>query len=330
MLAHVLAMPSQLRLTAGLDTPELEPAHDVLLVGMGGSGMAARVAALLLAESGHRASVHQGYDLPPWVGDVHPLVIAVSYSGNTEETLSAIEDAARIGLRVAVVTTGGLVGEMAATARYPAVIVPAGLQPRAALGHQTGAVLRLLHGVGLIDDPRPALLAAASELEALAGDGDGPGVALGRDLAEGLDRRLTVIYGGIGLAGLAAIRWKTQINENAKMPAYAAQVPELDHNEIAGWSGLPELGRRSIGLVVLHDEGDHPRVKRRLDLTREILEEKVEIVGEVRAQGEDAVSRFFSLAFVGDVASVAMAEMAGVDATSVDLLEDFKRRLWEG
>lgn len=329
MLDHVLATPAQLRWAAGLAVPALAPARDVILVGMGGSGMAARVAALFLAAGGRRAAVHQGYDLPSWVGEAHPLLIAVSYSGNTEETLSAIEEAARIGLPVVVVSTGGVAAEMAGTASYPMIEVPDGLQPRAALGYQTGAVLRILHGVGLVGDPGPSLLEAAAEVEALAGEGDGPGVALGGDLAEALDRRLTVVYGGIGLGALAAGRWKTQINENAKMPAFAAEVPELDHNEIEGWTGLPELGRRSVGVVVLSDPGDHPRVSRRLDLTREVLEGRVELVGEVRAQGAGMIARFFTLAFVGDVTSVRMAELAGVDATPVPLLDDFKRRLWE-
>ncbi len=329
MLAHVLAAPDQLRAAAGLDLPSLEPASEVILAGMGASGMAARVGALVAAAAGGRAEVHQGYGLPGWVEAGRPLLVAVSYSGDTEETLSSIEDASRLGLSAVVVTTGGAAATMAAEAGYPAVTVPGGLQPRAALGYQTGAVVRILHRAGLGHDPIPALTEAANEVEALAGDGAGPGVALGLDLAEALDGHLAVIYGGSGAAALAAVRWKTQINENASMPAFAGEVPELDHNELEGWTGRPAWGRRTVRIVLLRDQGAHPRVRRRLDLTGEVLEGNVGMAGEVRAQGSGLLSRFFTLAFVGDVASVAMADLAGVDAAPVPLIEDFKRRLRE-
>jgi glucose/mannose-6-phosphate isomerase len=126
------------------------------------------------------------------------------------------------------------------------------------------------------------------------------------------------------------MRWKTQINENAKMPAFWNEVPELDHNELEGWGTLADLTRRSFGIVLLRDPGDHGRVVRRLDLTAETIGDRVPIVGSVEAQGSGPLARFFSLVAVGDIASVALAERAGVDPTPVALLEGFKRRLREG
>lgn len=330
MLDHVLELPDQLRWGAGLDVPAVPAADEVLLAGMGGSAMAGDVAALVAAAAGRSVRVHRGYGLPAWAARRRPLVLAVSYSGNTEETLSVVEAAGETGLGLAVVCAGGELGRRANDARWPSLTVPGGLQPRAAVAYQAGAVLRLLQAAGVVPDQVPGLEEAARVLERLFGDGDGAAIGLGRDLAESLEGRVTVVYGGAGLGALAAMRWKTQINENAKMPAFWNEVPELDHNELEGWGTLADLTRRSFGIVLLRDPADHPRVVRRLDLTAETIGDRAPIVGSVAAQGSGPLARFFSLVAVGDVASVEMARRAGVDPTPVALLEGFKRRLREG
>jgi glucose/mannose-6-phosphate isomerase len=168
---------------------------------------------------------------------------------------------------------------------------------------------------------------AADTVEVLLGGGEGGAFALGRDIAAGLANVTAVIYGGRGVGATAAYRWKTQINENAKVPAFSGTVPEMNHNELEGWR--PEASRQ-FGLVYLRDSGDHPAVARRLDLSGTVLFGSVRRVGEVRSAGIGPLARFFSLAAVGDAASVFMAEKAGVDPTPVATLEEFKNMLAKG
>jgi len=324
MLERVLALPEQLAWGERLTVPSLPDDRPVVLLGMGGSAMAA-AAGSLLAAGPRPVVVHRDYGLPGWAADAGALVIAVSYSGNTEETLSGFEEAVDRGLPVAAVTSGGRIGAVAESCRLPAIVVPGGFQPRAALGFQVAAVLRLLEGAGLVGDVAGALGEAARETERSLGGGDGPAVALGRDLAEALAGRIAVVYGGRPVGSLAAYRWKTQLNENAKAPAYAAELPEADHNEIQGWR--PGGVASCVGVVFLRDRHDHPRVARRLELTAEILRGDVPQLGAAWSSGEGPLARFLTLALVGDVASVALAERTGVDPTPVPVLERFKETL---
>ena len=269
----------------------------------------------------------QGYELPAWATTRRPLFVAVSYSGNTEETLAAAKAGLDAGLPLVAITTGGELGSMAAGAGSPIIEIPAGLQPRVALAYQAGAVTRTLAAVSGALDAVGELRSTADLVDGLLAGGAGPSATLGRDLADAMYGRITVIYGGRGIGFVAASRWKAQINENAKMLAFASEVPELDHNELEGWSTLDTMSRRTVALVTLRDPGGHGRIDKRMLLTSDVIKEKVAHVGEVIAQGESALDRFFSLAVVGDVTSVTLADLAAVDPTPVALLEGFKKRL---
>lgn len=321
----VRGLSDQLRWAVDVDVPQVPDDRPVVVLGMGGSGMAAAVAALA-AEGGRPVVVHRSYDLPSWAVPSGALVVAVSYSGNTEETLSGTRVARDAGLPVVGVTSGGRLRDLG----VPVVAVPPGLPPRAAVGFQAGGALRILAAAGLVGDAPAALEEAADAVDAVLGDGDGPAITLGRDLAEALRHRIPVVYGGFPVGALAAYRWKTQVNENAKRPAYSGEVPEMNHNELEGWAEAAELGIRCVGIVRLRDAGDHPRVARRLDLVAEAVGDRAAFVGEVRSVGEGPLARFFTLAVVGDAASVALAEGLGVDPMPVDLIEGFKRRLGPG
>jgi len=207
------------------------------------------------------------------------------------------------------------------------VSVPGSLQPRAGIGYQAAAVAVMLEAAGFSSNARGALTEAADVVEDLLGSGRGGAVVLGRDLAEGLGDRTAVIYGGHGVGSTAAYRWKTQINENAKAPAFSSTIPESNHNELEGWH--PGVTDR-FGVIYLRDAADHPAVARRLDLTSTTLSGAVARIGDVQSTGTGPMARFFSLAVVGDVASVAMADAAGIDPTPVDTLEGFKLMLAKG
>jgi len=323
----IASLPDQLRWAAGLDTPPIERASEALVIGMGGSGIAGGIAAVVAEGCGGRVGVHKSYGVPGWARDARPLVVAVSHSGDTEETLEGMEAAAALGLAVAVVTTGGKAAGMAAERGWPAVVVPPGPQPRAAVGYLSGGVLRVLESAGVLDPQAAALRESAEVVERLLGVGDGPGVVLAEDLADALAGRVTVVYGGHGVGAVAANRWKTQINENGKAPAWWSVLPELDHNEVVGWSAAPELGRRHIGVVFLHDRDEHPKVAARSRATRRLMEDLTSIAGEVHAQGSGIPARIFSLVVVGDLVSVGIAERAGVDPMPVDAIDELKRSL---
>jgi glucose/mannose-6-phosphate isomerase len=326
MFDDIMSLPEQLGWGIGLEIAPLRVDGPIVLLGMGGSAMAATIGSLASTPRLPMV-VHQGYGLPAWAADSGASVLAVSYSGNTEEVLSGVDQAISTGLDLAVVASGGRLAEIAGERDLPYVEVPGGLQPRAGVGYQTAAVTAMLGAGGHIVNADAALSEAADVVDRLLDGGSGGAVELGRDLAAGLEGRTAVIYGGRGVGSTAAYRWKTQINENAKVPAFAGVVPEMNHNELEGWQ--PETSG-AFGVIYLRDSADHPSVARRLDLLGTVLSGKVRRIGDVLSTGDGALARFFSLAVVGDVASVAMAEAAGVDATPVVALEAFKTMLAKG
>jgi glucose/mannose-6-phosphate isomerase len=148
-------------------------------------------------------------------------------------------------------------------------------------------------------------------------------------IAEALEGRVPIVYGGGPVSSVVAQRWKTQINENAKVPAWYSALPELDHNEIVGWETLPDLTREHLGVVVLTDEADHDRVRRRISHTRDLTSDAVPWVGEVESRGSSRLARLVSLTVVGDLVSWMMAGRLGVDPTPVATIEKLKKLLTE-
>ena len=320
----VATLPDQLRWAADLTPPDQPHAQEALVAGMGGSGVAGDIARVVAEAQGARVSVTKTYGLPGWAPRAAPLLVAVSHSGNTEETLSVATAAAEAGLASCAVTRGGALGGLAADWGWPVVTLPPGEQPRAAVGHIAGGVLRMLEGAGLLAPQAAALREAADVVEGLLG---GVGQALADDLADALSGRAAIIYGGEGIGAVAAQRWKTQLNENANAPAWTGALPEIDHNEIVGWDAWPRVAQNALGVVFLHDPGDHPRIALRAQLTAELLEGRATIAGEAHAQGVGPLARLFSLIALGDLMSVAVAEIAGIDAMAVDAIDELKRRL---
>lgn len=328
MREAVAGLGPQLQWAADLALAGVPSSAAAVVCGMGGSGISGSFAAALAEAEGRRLAVHKSYGLPGWAGRERPLVVAVSYSGGTEETLEAARAAVDLGLPLAAVTGGGELGALASERGAALVEVPVGLQPRAALGFLVGAVSRVLHAAGVLADPRRGLEEAAGVVTNLV-SGDGAGEPLARDLAAGLDGRVAAVYGSDGPAAPAAQRWKTQMNENAKWPAWWSLLPELDHNEVVGWTGLSEVTARRVGIVTLRDRAEHPRVAARFRLTEAVTGDRVRWVGEAWSQGESVLARMMSLAAIGDLVSLELARLAGVDPMPVEVIEDLKRRLSE-
>jgi glucose/mannose-6-phosphate isomerase len=327
MLEMIRSLGDQLRWAVDLEAPEVGQAREFVVAGMGGSGIAGNYLAAVTVASALRAVGHKDYGpLPGWVDRVRPLVIGVSYSGNTEETLSVVDDASERGLQIVAVTTGGQLARMAKAHSWPLIEIPAGVQPRAALGYLFGAVLQVVDKAAATGGFAAHLEEAAKLADDIVSEGSDHWDQAS-EVASGLEGRSAIVYGGGPISGTAAQRWKTQINENAKMPAWWSVLPELDHNEIVGWETLPELTGQSLGIVSLADRADAPRVSDRLGLTEDLTEYAVPWVGHVESLGESAVARIISLTAFGDVVSWMLAEEAGVDPVAVGTIEKLKKML---
>ncbi|MFQ5601380.1 MAG: bifunctional phosphoglucose/phosphomannose isomerase, partial [Candidatus Krumholzibacteriia bacterium] len=306
-----------------------EPAREVLVCGMGGSAIGGEFAAAWAASCGVRVEVHRGYGLPTWVEARHLLVFS-SYSGDTEETLSAYEASAGCRARRVCVTTAGRLAELARRDGLPCLELPAGLQPRAALGHSLVALLVLLHESGLVRrDPVAEIDAAARHLRKL-GETLAPEVPESDNRAKQLARschgRLPFFCTGTGITRPVGTRWKGQLNENAKALAVASVLPEMNHNEIMAWRAIPEV-RRLARLFFLRDRDDPPALLRRMQVTSEILAERVAGVDWLDTAGTGLLERMLGASYLGDYASVYLAFLNDVDPTPVQQIDVLKQRL---
>ena len=329
MLSQIRTLGDQLRWASHLDLPPVPPATDVLIAGMGGSGIAGDFVAALASAGRGRVAVQKGYGpLPGWALDRKPLLIAISFSGNTEETLDIARSASTTDLPIVTLTTGGELSRVTGEKGWPTISVPGGIQPRAAVGYLFGAVARVVAAAGLIPDQGSALAEAADAADRATSDGS-PGWLLAGDIAEGLAGRIPIIYGGGPVSGAVAQRWKTQVNENAKTPSWWSVLPELNHNEIVGWEAMPSLTSQHLGVVALTDATDHPRVRDRLAHSRALTQNAVPWVAEVAAEGDTPLARLMSLVVMGDLVSLMLAETAGVDPVPVDTIEKLKKLLTE-
>jgi len=334
MLGAIASLPRNARegydvavATDGL--PLADGVTGVAFCGMGGSGIAGDV---LRATYGDRLTVPievvRSPVVPAWVGP-HSLVVCSSYSGGTAETLSCFEEARERGARIVPITSGGRLAERSAELGIAPVEVPGGLLPRAALGFLLFALLGALERVGLLPRLSDDVHDAVAVMDPLVG-ALGPAAPTERNDAKALAARIgerqPVIWGADGVGSAAAYRWKTQMNENGKVPSWAASLPELDHNEVVGWSG----GRGEDSFVVaLRDDAEHPDVSLRFPISLEIARDAGAATEEVWATGRNRLSRFLSLTIMGDYASCYLGLAHGVDPSPIDAIVRLKASLDE-
>jgi glucose/mannose-6-phosphate isomerase len=307
--------------------PDRAGIENVVVLGMGGSGVAGDV---LLSTAGPFMPVPvvvvKSYVLPAFVSDA-TLVFAVSFSGDTEETVEAASEAAVQGARVVAVTRGGELARRAEAWGAPLIRIPDGIpQPRAALGALAVPPLVVLEEMGLFPGASKWIAEAVVQLRARAAQLAKPG-NVAEKLAKKIGRTIPLVYGGGSIATAAALRWKTQFNENAKVPAFWATQPELCHNEVAGWGQHGDLTRQAITLVALRHDNEHPQVQRRFELVYELMDEVVASIQEVRAEGEGGVAQLFDLVMLGDFTSLHLALQQGVDPGPVPALDFVKEGL---
>lgn len=288
-------------------------------LGMGGSGIAGDLLAHLLSVE---VIPVRTYTLPRWVGE-ETLLLALSYSGDTEETLSAFADGLGRTRRALAVTSGGALGKLCAQRGIPWVRIPDGYQPRAALGYLLFPLLALFRGLGTFRDDLTETLAVLDEQARALGPAS-PGNPA-QELALLLHGRVPLVYGA-GPTAPVAFRWKTQINEHAKQPAFWAELPEACHNEIVGWELAGKVFPNGV-VVFLRSRHDHPRVQARIEILKELLDRRGLPYLEVQGEGEGALAQMFSLLYLGDWASVYLALLNGADPTPVRPIQELKDRL---
>jgi glucose/mannose-6-phosphate isomerase len=330
MLGDVTAQPLQLgdalwRVeSARLTQRDLE--GGLVVCAMGGSAIGGDLAAAAIGDRATRPiKTIRGYALDPWTAG-NTLVLCASYSGDTEETLACFEAARAAGAPRVVLTTGGALAEAGRAEEVPVIGVPAGMQPRAAVIYMTIGALECAAASGATESRRTEIDATGAVLMDLVEEWgpDSPPDSEAKTIATSLQGTIPVVHGS-GPTVAAARRWKTQLNENAKLAAFASELPEANHNEICGW----DTGRKQAPLsaVFLEDPDQHPRVRERMELTCQAADAAGAPVVRVAARGANPVERTLSLVLLGDLVSVYVAALAGVDPTPVEAIERLKAPL---
>ncbi len=310
--------------------PNGESIRNIVVMGMGGSGISGDVvAAAFNDELPVPVTVLKQIRTPAFVGP-GTLAFAVSYSGDTEETVSMATSALEKGARLVAISKGGKIAQLANDAGALHMPCPDGFMPRAAIGALVAPLLVTLYRMGLAPGAHANLVRAQAQL-ARRRDKCRPEVEgaanAARELARKIDRTIPLVYGGGALGGVAAYRWKCDVNENAKAPAFWHQYPELDHNEICAWGQHGDVTRQLITLVELRHGFEHARLSPRFGATRDIIAECVHQVLSVDAEGEGRLAQLLDLMYVGDWVSCYLALQNDVDPGPIDAIMTLKSRL---
>ena len=331
MLADVLAQPQQLSdalwRVDSAGVPRRELPGGLAVCGMGGSAIGGDLAAAAIGNRARRPlRAIRDYSLEPWA-DRDTLVLCASYSGYTEETLACFDAVGEAGGPRVAMTTGGALAERAREQGVPVIGVPAGMRPRAAVVYMTVGALECAARCGAAPSLHDEIEEAQVLLDGLVSEW-GPPAGLDSEakaLAVALHGTLPVVHGADATASVA-VRWKTQLNENAKLPAFASQLPEADHNEICGW----ERGREAapFAAVFLEDADQHERTQRRIELTAREIAATGAPVRRVRSRGRSRLERVLSMVLLGDLVSIYVAALEGIDPTPVDAIDRLKAELW--
>lgn len=313
MLQAIKDFPKQckeaLTLPKGLSIPG--KISNIVILGMGGSAIGGDLLKTYMRNSKIPVYVNRGYNVPGFVNN-ETLVFAVSYSGNTEETLQSYYDAHQKKAKIIAITSNGVLEDEC----KEVIKVPSGMQPRAALGYLFFPMLGVLHNMNILrvrNDELNEMFEILKKTDKFMADGE----ALSKKLRD----KVPIIYASENLSA-AAFRWKTQINENAKLPAFYNVFSEMNHNEIASYQFID----KKFIPILIRDSNDNERIIRRMDVCKKIMEEKVDVL-EAHAQGKGMLARLFSTIYLGDFVSYYLALMNRVDPGPVDIIEGMKKKL---
>lgn len=292
--------------------------ENIIICGMGGSALPADLFLLIyLNDLKLPFYIHRSYNLPPQATK-ESLIICISFSGNTEETISAFKEAQERKLKVAAITTGGELGQLARKYNAPLVSLPSvKIQPRWATGYLFGSLTKVLSNSGVIKDNSEEILKIAENLKPLGLE------VQGKSLAKKLVGKIPLIYASNKFKSLARI-WKIKFNENSKIMAFWNYFPELNHNEIVGYSNL-----ENFYMIVLRDSDGHPKILKAMELTVSLLKKKGIEVDFVEVEGKSILEKVFNNLILSDWVSYYLAKEYKIDPAPVEIVEEFKKKLKE-
>ncbi|HWR82955.1 MAG TPA: bifunctional phosphoglucose/phosphomannose isomerase [Candidatus Deferrimicrobium sp.] len=303
---------------------------NIVLVGMGGSAIAGDLArSYMRSQITIPFDICRHYVLPEYVDD-ETLIIASSYSGNTEETLAALDDALSRKAMVAAMSTGGLLQDVADVNAIPLAQLPSGYQPRAALAFSLVPLLTFFEKIGLLKNVVKEIKDIIPKLQSYREKyiEDSPVLHNpAKSLAQKIQGRIPIIYSGPTLTDGVALRWKGQFCENGKNLAFANQFAEFNHNELVGWSDPVKAHQEHLIVIILRDADDHPQIRKRMNIVKDLIQGEAIDVIEVHSRGELALERMLSLVQLGDFISYYLAVLNEVDPTPVEVIEKLKQSL---
>lgn len=308
--------------------PKTSKIKNVVIAGLGGSAISGDLLRTYLSdECSVPIVVSRNYILPEFVSS-SSLVIISSYSGETEETLSAYQHAIQRKAKICCIASGGTVLRLAKTHHHYALRLPDGFPPRTAIGFSFSAMLRILTECRLVSDKTEAIKETVDYLRQAslryADFRDEQNLAV--ELARKSVGKMPLIYTSDDFTSSVGLRWKGQISENAKVLAYTNTLPELNHNELVGWKLNENLLKR-IHVIFLHDKADHPRTALRMKLTHQVIRKYTKNISHVESEGNSLLTRLFSLVLLGDWMSYYLALMHHVDPTPVKVIDQLKAEL---
>ena len=301
---------------------------NICFAGMGGSAIGADlIRAYSLKSCPYPVQVNRHYEIPNYINE-NTLFIACSFSGNTEETLTALNSAMAKGAQVIGVTSGGELKKQAIEHEFDYIQIPGGMPPRAALAYSFVPLFRIFQTLGCLDESDSVL----DDTYNLLSDGvskfididDNDALALARELNESLP----IIYSDALLMEPVNLRWRGQIEENSKMLVYGNLIPEMNHNEIVGWEHIAHLAGR-LTVVMLKDRDDNPRVTKRMEIVKELVMDQALSVIEISTIGNSRLERMFSLVQLADWVSMYLALLNEIDPTPIAKIDILKSKLAE-
>ena len=306
----------------------VDEAQRIFLVGMGGSAIAGDVFAAWVADrSKVPIQVVRDYHLPSYARS-EDILVALSYSGNTEETLAATAQGIKLGCRVIAITSGGMLADLARKSDFSVFDVPTGLPPRGAFGHLFG-ILAAISGDWTYSDPRAELDEAVAHLRSIRTQlrpESGMRSNRAKALAVRIRATVPIVYAAPPFSAIAR-RWQTQLNENSKVLAFSSTFPEADHNELVGW--VEDARARSHRPILLRDRDESAEMRRQLDITVSLISKRTR-VEEIQDDGSTLVSRMLGTLLLGDYVSLYLAVLRRVDPMVLKPIVALKAKLAAG
>lgn len=299
--------------------PSEKKINNVLICGLGGSGIGGTIISQIVADDANVSiTINKDYKIPAFVNQ-NTLVIASSYSGNTEETLEMLEQSEKQGAEINCITSGGKLLEIAKEKGYNHIVIPEGYPPRAAFGLGLPQIFFLLKYYQIISGDYFNQFAEAVELmdkeeESIINEA--------KQVAKKLANKIPVIYADAWTEGVA-VRFRQQINENAKMLCWHHVIPEMNHNELVGWTQKNE----NLAVVIFRNEDDYYRTQKRMEINKGIISKYTSTIVEIHSKGKSRLERALYLIHLGDWVSYFLAEKKGIDAVEVDVITHLKSEL---